>query len=240
MPAYSFEALDAQGATRRGVMEADTAKAVRSLLRAQALVPLQVTPVSSGAADEQGAGWSATRVQPLGLQRHPACDLDAATGRLDHLRPAAGARPDGADRRSGARARAPPGGGPSRRSQRRIAFWQGAGALPARVPRHLHGGDRRRRAKRQPGPRAGAAGGRPGRAAGPEGQAAGCGAVPRHREPGRHRDRAVPGGLCGAPGRQRICRQQARPALSHRGHAGRQRLRAQLGLAGGAASWRAG
>ncbi|HSV35248.1 MAG TPA: type II secretion system inner membrane protein GspF [Ramlibacter sp.] len=58
MPAYSFEALDAQGDTRRGVMEADTAKAVRSLLRAQALVPLQVLPVSSGtAANEQSFGW---------------------------------------------------------------------------------------------------------------------------------------------------------------------------------------
>jgi general secretion pathway protein F len=59
MPAYSFEALDAQGETRRGVMEADTAKAARSLLRAQALVPLQVVPVSSGvAANEQRFGWS--------------------------------------------------------------------------------------------------------------------------------------------------------------------------------------
>ena len=58
MPAYSFEALDAQGETRRGVMEADTAKAVRGLLRAQALVPLEVVPVSSGvAANEQGLGW---------------------------------------------------------------------------------------------------------------------------------------------------------------------------------------
>ena len=57
MPAYSFEALDAEGATRRGVMEADTAKAVRSMLRGQALVPLQVTPVSSGAAaNEQSFG----------------------------------------------------------------------------------------------------------------------------------------------------------------------------------------
>jgi general secretion pathway protein F len=62
MPAYSFEALDAQGETRKGVMEADTAKAVRSLLRAQALVPLQVVPVSSGdAANEQSFGWS-TRI----------------------------------------------------------------------------------------------------------------------------------------------------------------------------------
>ncbi len=32
MPAYSFEALDAQGQTRKGVMEADTAKAARGLL----------------------------------------------------------------------------------------------------------------------------------------------------------------------------------------------------------------
>ena len=59
MPAYSFEALDAEGETRRGVMEADTAKAVRSLLRAQSLVPLQVAPVSSGvAANDQSLRWS--------------------------------------------------------------------------------------------------------------------------------------------------------------------------------------
>lgn len=45
MPAYSFEALDTQGQTRRGVLEAETARAARSQLRAQALVPLQVTPV---------------------------------------------------------------------------------------------------------------------------------------------------------------------------------------------------
>jgi general secretion pathway protein F len=62
MPAYSFEALDAQGETRKGVMEADTAKAVRTQLRAQALVPLQVLPVSSGtAAGEQSLGWN-TRI----------------------------------------------------------------------------------------------------------------------------------------------------------------------------------
>jgi general secretion pathway protein F len=54
MPAYSFEALDAQGETRRGVMEADTAKSVRSLLRAQQLVPLQVQAVA-GAANDAGA-----------------------------------------------------------------------------------------------------------------------------------------------------------------------------------------
>ena len=48
MPAFSFEALDAQGQTRKGLMEADTAKAARSLLRAQALVPLAVEPVQTG------------------------------------------------------------------------------------------------------------------------------------------------------------------------------------------------
>lgn len=68
MPAYSFEALDAQGATRRGVIEADTARAVRGQLRAQALVPLQVQPVaaSQGAGGASGASW-ATRwtVRPV-------------------------------------------------------------------------------------------------------------------------------------------------------------------------------
>ncbi len=59
MPAYSFEALDAQGATRRGVLEADTARAVRSQLRAQALVPLQVQPVAGGARGDAGTGWAA-------------------------------------------------------------------------------------------------------------------------------------------------------------------------------------
>ena len=48
MPAYSFEALDAQGLSRKGVMEADSAKAARGLLRAQSLVPIQVTQVQGG------------------------------------------------------------------------------------------------------------------------------------------------------------------------------------------------
>ncbi len=45
MPAYSFEAVDAQGQTRRGVLEADTSRAARSQLRAQDWVPLRVEPV---------------------------------------------------------------------------------------------------------------------------------------------------------------------------------------------------
>ena len=45
MPAYAFEALDPQGQTRRGVLEADTARNARSQLRAQDWVPLKVEPV---------------------------------------------------------------------------------------------------------------------------------------------------------------------------------------------------
>lgn len=54
MPAYTFEALDTQGQTRKGVMEADTARAARGMLRAQSLVPLMVEPV--GASGAAGAG----------------------------------------------------------------------------------------------------------------------------------------------------------------------------------------
>ena len=41
MPAYSFEALDPHGQTRRGVLEADTAKHARSQLRSQDWGPLK-------------------------------------------------------------------------------------------------------------------------------------------------------------------------------------------------------
>jgi general secretion pathway protein F len=58
MPAFSFEALDAQGQSRKGTIEADTARAARSLLRAQALVPLAVEPVSAGQAAGAPASWS--------------------------------------------------------------------------------------------------------------------------------------------------------------------------------------
>ncbi len=51
MPAYSFEALDAEGRARKGVLEADTARAARGLLRAQALIPLAVQVLGS----EEGA-----------------------------------------------------------------------------------------------------------------------------------------------------------------------------------------
>ena len=47
MPAYSFEALDEQGQTRSGLIDADTARAARALLRARSLVPLAVEPAKA-------------------------------------------------------------------------------------------------------------------------------------------------------------------------------------------------
>jgi general secretion pathway protein F len=64
MPAYSFEALDAQGRSRKGVLEAETARAARTALRGQGLVPLQVDVV--GAADAS-AGAGARRTAGAGL-----------------------------------------------------------------------------------------------------------------------------------------------------------------------------
>jgi general secretion pathway protein F len=58
MPAYQFEALDAQGNTRKGVMEADSAKSARSLLRAQALVPIAMDAVTGD--NSKGGGLNVT------------------------------------------------------------------------------------------------------------------------------------------------------------------------------------
>jgi general secretion pathway protein F len=56
MPAYQFEALDAQGTSRKGVIEADTVKSARAMLRAQALIPL-VVDVLTGQGSAQGEDW---------------------------------------------------------------------------------------------------------------------------------------------------------------------------------------
>ena len=47
MPVYQFQALDAQGRTRKGTLEADTLKAARAALRAQQLVPMQVQALNA-------------------------------------------------------------------------------------------------------------------------------------------------------------------------------------------------
>lgn len=67
MPAYTFEALDALGHTRKGQVEADSAKSARSLLRTQTLVPLKVEPVIGASSAPQAGhaarqGWFVPRV----------------------------------------------------------------------------------------------------------------------------------------------------------------------------------
>lgn len=54
MSAYRFEALDAQGQTRSGLIEADSARAARAQLRAQALVPLNVVALGADATAAAG------------------------------------------------------------------------------------------------------------------------------------------------------------------------------------------
>lgn len=64
MPVYSFEALTTEGHTRKGVIEADSAKAARGLLRGQAMVPLKVETVgaeAAQAASQAGSGSGGLR-----------------------------------------------------------------------------------------------------------------------------------------------------------------------------------
>jgi len=69
MPAFTFEALDAQGTVRKGTLDADTARAARSALRAQSLVPLSVQVVggpSAGTGEPARSGWFSGRVFDAG------------------------------------------------------------------------------------------------------------------------------------------------------------------------------
>ena len=56
MPAYAYQAIDAQGRTQRGVLQSDTPRAARSLLRERGLHPLEVSSVRE--QDARSGGWS--------------------------------------------------------------------------------------------------------------------------------------------------------------------------------------
>src|SRR5450830_184218 len=47
MPAFRYEAVDAQGTTRKGVLNADSPRSARAELRVQGLVPLAVEPIAA-------------------------------------------------------------------------------------------------------------------------------------------------------------------------------------------------
>ena len=54
MPAFTYQAMNPQGKNLQGVLEGDSARAVRSMLRAQGLIPLQVDAVKAN--ESQGRG----------------------------------------------------------------------------------------------------------------------------------------------------------------------------------------
>ena len=65
MPAYRFEALQADGVLRKGTLEADSLKTARSQLRLQSLVPLVVEALATG-ADTQDAHTLPWWQRPIG------------------------------------------------------------------------------------------------------------------------------------------------------------------------------
>lgn len=67
MPAFAYEAIDASGKTTKGVVEADSAKLARALLRQQQLTPLSVTAIEAGQVrgSEQLPFWR----RPIGRQK---------------------------------------------------------------------------------------------------------------------------------------------------------------------------
>ena len=67
MPAFSYQAIDTQGATQRGVLEADSERAVRSQLRARQLVPLEVQPVVSTTQSRDLVWWPRRVLSQTGL-----------------------------------------------------------------------------------------------------------------------------------------------------------------------------
>ncbi|HET6604734.1 MAG TPA: type II secretion system inner membrane protein GspF [Xanthomonadaceae bacterium] len=70
MPAFEYQALTAAGRTERGVLQADTARAARALLRERGLAPLQVGAVDerSGVATFGRGGLSSNQLALLTRQ----------------------------------------------------------------------------------------------------------------------------------------------------------------------------
>src|SRR5687768_7745192 len=67
MPAYRFEALDAAGKATTGLLEADNARSARAQLRAQSLVPLDVSQVAAAGRTGEGLRFSRRVFSSTGL-----------------------------------------------------------------------------------------------------------------------------------------------------------------------------
>ena len=55
MPAYQYQALDAQGHAAQGLLESDNERSARQILRSQGLIPLSVSAI--GSLDPQLPWW---------------------------------------------------------------------------------------------------------------------------------------------------------------------------------------
>jgi general secretion pathway protein F len=82
MPAFRYEAVDGDGSTRKGVVNADSARSARSDLRLQGLTPLMVEAIAaqldaSGAEKSRGFGERLSQVELALFTRQLASLLEA-------------------------------------------------------------------------------------------------------------------------------------------------------------------
>jgi general secretion pathway protein F len=82
MPAFRYEAVDAGGATRKGVVNADNPRSARADLRSQGLTPLAVDPIAAqldaaGVARSRGFGERLSQVELALFTRQLASLLEA-------------------------------------------------------------------------------------------------------------------------------------------------------------------
>ncbi|MGW8389962.1 type II secretion system inner membrane protein GspF [Pseudoduganella sp. HUAS MS19] len=82
MPAFRYEAVDAAGASKKGVVNADSARSARADLRSQGLVPIKVDAISaqvdaSGATSRRGFGEKLSTTELALFTRQLASLLEA-------------------------------------------------------------------------------------------------------------------------------------------------------------------
>src|SRR5471032_101897 len=82
MPAFRYEVVDAGGATKKGVLNADSARSARAELRTQGLVPLKVDAIAAqldaaGVAKSRGFGERLSTTELALFTRQLASLLEA-------------------------------------------------------------------------------------------------------------------------------------------------------------------
>ncbi|WP_440903558.1 type II secretion system inner membrane protein GspF [Catenovulum sp. SX2] len=81
MPAFEYKALDNKGRNKKGVIEADTAKAARSALREKGLIPVEVTTASEQEKKSAGSSQSLFSIE----RKISAAELALLTRQLSTL-----------------------------------------------------------------------------------------------------------------------------------------------------------